>query len=202
MSSNGCFGRICSVGGNGANIPTTLKLSGTSGSNIFTAKADKNGDKIAYISCSNLFYGIASIKNIKYLRKEEELSVYEYTLDKNSTQTLEDAVATAPKAVWKELRYFVENQVSTLNTPYYADKMKEEGVYNDFKIYMDKKIPYDKQQQKQEEQNQLAYQEAFKENPNLTYEEFLSMQPMTLNLIASEEPQPSEALKKFMEKYL
>lgn len=200
--SNGCYGRICSVGGNGENIPTTLKLSGTSGSNIFTAKADKNGDKIAYISCSNLFYGIASIKNIKYLRKEEELSVYEYTLDKNSTQTLEDAVATAPKAVWKELRYFVENQVSTLNTPYYADKMKEEGVYNDFKTYMDKKIPYDKQQQKQEEQNQLAYQESFKENPNLTYEEFLSMQPMTLNLIASEEPQPSEALKKFMEKYL
>ena len=202
ISSNGCYGRICSVGGNGENIPTTLKLSGTSGSNIFTAKADKNGDKIAYISCSNLFHGIASIKNIKYLRKEEELSVYEYTLDKNSTQTLEDAVATAPKAVWKELRYFVENQVITLNTPYYADKMKEEGVYNDFKIYMDKKIPYDKQQQKQEEQNQLAYQEAFKENPNLTYEEFLSMQPMTLNLIASEEPQPSEALKKFMEKYL
>ena len=46
----------------------------------------------------------------------------------------------------------------------------------------------------------LSYQEALKENPNLTYEEFMSLQPMTLNLV--EEPQPSEALKKFMSKYL
>ena len=92
--------------------------------------------------------------------------------------------------------------VEKLNTLYMGEKMKQDGVYNDFIAYMDEKTLYDNQQREIEKQKQLAYQEALKENPNLTYEEFLSMQPMTLNLITSEEPQPSEALKKFMEKYL
>ena len=89
--------------------------------------------------------------------------------------------------------------LSTANT-YQVEKMKQEGVYNDFISYMDEKTLYDKQQRKLEEQRQLAYQEALKENPNLTYEEFMSVQPMTLNL--TEEPQPSKALLAFMEKYL
>lgn len=90
--------------------------------------------------------------------------------------------------------------VNQLNNIYYLEKMKQENVYSDYIAYMDEKTTYDKQQRKLEEQRQLAYQEALKENPNLTYEEFISLQPMTLNLI--EEPQPSETLKKFMEKYL
>lgn len=90
--------------------------------------------------------------------------------------------------------------IENLSTTYISEKMKQEGVYNDYITYMDEKTAYDKQQKKLEEQRQLAYEQALKENPELTYEEFMSVQPMTLNLI--EEPQPSEALKKFMEKYL
>ncbi len=88
----------------------------------------------------------------------------------------------------------------SLNTPYHVEKMKQNGVYNDFITYMDEKTAYDKQQRKLEQDRQLAYEEALKENPELTFEEFMSVQPMTLNLV--EEPQPSEALKKFMDKYL
>ena len=87
-----------------------------------------------------------------------------------------------------------------LNTLYHMEKMKQENVYDDYITYMDEKTVYDKQQRKLEQDRQLAYEEALKENPNLTYDEFMSVQPMTLNLV--EEPQPSDALKKFMEKYL
>ena len=87
-----------------------------------------------------------------------------------------------------------------LNTPYHVEKMKQEGVYNDFITYMDEKTIYDKQQEKLEEQKQLSYKQALQENPSLSYEEFMSVQPMTLNLI--EEPQPSKALQDFMDKYL
>ena len=92
------------------------------------------------------------------------------------------------------------NQIQQLNSIYHLEKMKQENVYDDYIAYNDEKFAYDKQQKKLEEQRQLAYQEALKENPKLTYEEFMSVQPMTLNLI--EEPQPSLALKQFMEKYL
>ena len=91
-------------------------------------------------------------------------------------------------------------KVAQINTPYHVEKMKENGVYNDFITYMDEKTLYDKQQRKLEQDRQLAYEEALKENPELTYEEFMSVQPMTLNLVG--EPQPSDALKKFMDKYL
>ena len=102
--------------------------------------------------------------------------------------------------LWEKRIFVIPNQVQQLNTLYHMEKMKQEGVYNDYISYMDEKTVYDKQQRKLEQDRQLAYEEALKENPNLTYEEFMSVQPMTLNLV--EEPQPSEALKKFMEKYL
>lgn len=92
------------------------------------------------------------------------------------------------------------NAISKLDTLYMSEKMKQEGVYKDYITYMDEKTAYSKQQKKIEEQRQLAYQEALKENPDLTYEEFLSIQPTNLNLI--EEPQPSKALQEFMKKYL
>ena len=93
-----------------------------------------------------------------------------------------------------------ELPLNLINTLYHGEKMKQEGVYNDYISYMDEKIVYDKQQRKIKEQRQIAYQEMLKENPNLTYEEFMSLQPMTLNLI--EEPQPSARLQEFMDKYL
>ena len=93
-----------------------------------------------------------------------------------------------------------DNIVQQLNTLYHMEKMKQENVYDDYISYMDEKTLYDKQQRKLEQDRQLAYEEALKENPELTFEEFMSVQPMTLNLV--EEPQPSEALKKFMDKYL
>lgn len=89
---------------------------------------------------------------------------------------------------------------SQLNSIYHLEKMKQENVYYDYITYMDEKTAYDNQQKEIKKQIMLSYQEALKENPNLTYEEFMSLQPMTLNLV--EEPQPSEALKKFMSKYL
>ena len=92
------------------------------------------------------------------------------------------------------------NNITRLNTLYHMEKMKQEGVYEDYISYMDEKTLYDKHQRKLEQERQLAYEEALKENPELTYEEFMSLQPMTLNLM--EEPQPSQALKDFMEKYL
>lgn len=94
----------------------------------------------------------------------------------------------------------ITTNIQQLNTPYHAEKMKQENVYDDYISYMDEKTAYDKQQRKLEQDRQLSYEEALKENPELTYEEFMSVQPMTLNLV--EEPQPSEDLKKFMKKYL
>ncbi len=87
-----------------------------------------------------------------------------------------------------------------LNTPYHVEKMKEEGVYDDFIMYMDDKVAYDKQQRKLEEQRRLAYQKALEVNPELTYEEWLSQQPALLPYV--EEPRPTSALQKFMDKYL
>ena len=90
--------------------------------------------------------------------------------------------------------------VSQLNSIYLMEKMKQENVYDDYIAYNDEKFAYDEQRKEIEKQRMLSYQEALKENPDLTYEEFMSVQPMTLNLM--EEPQLSEALKKFMGKYL
>ena len=99
-------------------------------------------------------------------------------------------------------KIFPEQVASTqqLNTPYMAMKMKQENIYDDYISYMDEKIAYDKQQRKLEQERQLAYEQALQDNPELTYEEFMSLQPMILNLV--EEPQPSEALQEFIEKYL
>ena len=99
--------------------------------------------------------------------------------------------------------YYYNNKfelIKKYNTLYHEKKMKEENVYDDYISYMDEKTAYDKQQRKLEQDRQLAYEQALKENPELTYEEFMSVQPMMLNLV--EEPQPSQALKDFMEKYL
>ena len=96
---------------------------------------------------------------------------------------------------------YLENlNIQQLNSIYHLEKMKQENVYDDYISYMDEKTVYDKQQRKLEQDKQLAYEEALKENPELTFEEFMSVQPMTLNLV--EEPQPSQALQDFMEKYL
>ena len=94
----------------------------------------------------------------------------------------------------------IATQVEQLNSIYHLEKMKQENVYDDYIIYMDEKTVYDKQQRQLSKDRQLAYQEALKENPNLTYEQFMSLQAMTLNLI--EEPQPSKPLQDFMKKYL
>lgn len=64
-----------------------------------------------------------------------------------------------------------------------------------------------------EQDKQLAYEEELKQNPNLTYEEFLQNHSehnlSTYNrrnrrslMIENVEPQPSEVLKKFMDKWL
>ena len=150
----------------------------------------------------------------EYINCEYTQTTLDYLESKKSDSKYSNMIAkflTGTNALPKYgLRYFskkikdsIEGQVNAveqLNTLYHMEKMKQEGVYNDYISYMDEKTVYDKQQRKLEQDKQLAYEQAMKENPNLTYEEFMSVQPMTLNLV--EEPQPSEALKKFMEKYL
>lgn len=88
-----------------------------------------------------------------------------------------------------------------IDTPYYTIKMEEEGVYQDFRNYMDSKHEYDYNQRENEKQKILAYKEATKENPNLTYKQWLSEQPMMLPT-TEPKPQPSKALTKFIEKYI
>ncbi|MGL4665675.1 MAG: polysaccharide deacetylase family protein [Clostridium butyricum] len=101
---------------------------------------------------------------------------------------------------WTNLQNETLTTLKDLDTPYYTQKMIEEGVYEEFKGYMDTKHEYDYQQREIEKQKQLAYEEELKENPNLTYEEFLENLPMMLPVL--EELQPSEALIVFKEKYL
>lgn len=86
--------------------------------------------------------------------------------------------------------------IQQLDTPYYAQKMQEEGVYDDFKDYMDRKLEYDRQQRELEQQRQQAFEESGTDN----YEEWLATQPMALSLIG--EPVPSEKLMEFKIKYL
>lgn len=97
-------------------------------------------------------------------------------------------------------KYEIPVMTVQLNTPYMATKMQQEGVYDDFIMYMDDKVAYDKEQRKLEEQRQLAYQKALEVNPELTYDEWLSQQPALLPYV--EEPRPTSALQKFMDKYL
>lgn len=134
-----------------------------------------------------------NIKNIELSLEAEDIS--DFSLSKISIEQ----VSSYPNTNFIPA-ITVANTVESLNTLYYAEKMKEEGVYNDYISYNDEKFAYKKQQKEIEKQRMLSYQEALKENPNLTYGEFMPLQPMTLNLI--EEPQPSEALRRFMDKYL
>lgn len=101
---------------------------------------------------------------------------------------------------WLEKEANFIYQVSQLDTPYYTTKMQQDGVYEDFIMYMDNKTAYDKQQRELEKERQKQYEKALIANPELKYEEWLSQQPIYLPNI--DEPQPSEALQEFMKKYL
>lgn len=94
----------------------------------------------------------------------------------------------------------VPAQVSQINTLYYGEKMQQEGVYDDFIMYMDDKVAYDKEQQRLEKERQAKYQKDLEVNSELTYEEWLSQQPALLPYM--EEPRLTSALQKFMDKYL
>lgn len=96
--------------------------------------------------------------------------------------------------------YPKQAQISELNTPYHVEKMKQEGVYNDFIMYMDDKVAYDKEQQRLGKERQAEYQKALEVNPDLIYEEWLSQQLALLPY--TEEPRLTSALQKFMDKYL
>lgn len=95
--------------------------------------------------------------------------------------------------------------MNQLNTYYMSRKMEKEGVLQDFDTYMDEKTAYDKRVEKFEKDKQLAYEEELKYNPDLSYEEFTeTYEKLNIVMLPSYEgePQPSEALKMFMEKYL
>lgn len=129
-------------------------------------------------------------------------------VDENDTAKIDGFIRVNKASVNKASGYGVgitpanAQPVNTaqLNSLYMSEKMKQENVYDDYITYMDEKTVYNKEQKEIEKQRMLSYQEALQKNPNLTYEEFISVQSMTLNLM--EEPQPSENLKRFMKKYL
>ena len=148
---------------------------------------------IEYLQDNNLTFITGGI----FPYYNEKLSYYK-TYDNRQKAT--EAGLTFVEEIVANVGVTQANEISQLNNLYMGEKMKSEGVYNDYITYMDEKTAYDKKQEKLEQERQLSYQEALKENPNLTYEEFMSLQAMTLNLI--EEPQPSLALQEFMKKYL
>lgn len=138
----------------------------------------------------------------KYNSKIKNFGIYEVAMNQSQANavTKYDYYFNAKTGTFELPQQTIIAQVQQLNSIYHLEKMKQENVYDDYIAYMDEKTVYDKEQKEIEKQRMLSYQEALQENPELTYEEFMSVQPMTLNLV--EEPQPSEALKKFMEKYL
>lgn len=169
---------------------------------------------LTYLSLNNVshfnFYTVDNGDNIDIFMitqrtvLDDELVVLYNTIGKK--QELYPIVATthlpeAAKKITPEIYQIPKvSPANKLNTLYYGEKMKQENVYDDYISYMDEKTLYDKQQRKLEQDRQLAYEEALKTNPELTYEEFMSVQHMVLNLV--EEPKPSEKLKQFMDKYL
>lgn len=134
------------------------------------------------------------------IKKERLNSIVKITKDYVSGSTYGVIRFINRQGVWYELSRIEGVDVYSLDTPYYATKMQQEGVYEDFISYMDNKTAYDKEQRENEKQKQLAYEEALKKNSELTYEQFIESYPVTVPLV--EEPKPSQALKDFMDKYL
>lgn len=100
---------------------------------------------------------------------------------------------------------FYNNIQQLDNSIYYQEKMKQEGVYNDYISYMDEKIAYDKKVEKFNNDKEIAYQEKLSKNPSLTYEEFISLyneKNIMMLPIELEEPKPSKALQEFINKWL
>lgn len=130
----------------------------------------------------------------------KELSFEEYKLIMNKLNSGYYPVWNSEKIIYEKIIEKIKYDIRKFDTSFYSRKMEAEGMLQDFDNYMEEIIVYDKQQRKIEHDKQLAYEEALKENPELTYEEFMSAQPMTLNFV--EEPKPSQALQDFMKKYL
>lgn len=133
------------------------------------------------------------IKNIRKLCKCDEKVSYD---KEKGIYSIKKSQKTFPKIY----------NIDSLNTPYHVEKMKLEGVYTDFISYMDEKTVYDNQQREKEKAIQSAYKVALKENPNLTYDEFVANKPTTFirrkRSLEIQEPVPSQALLEFKERYL
>mgnify|MGYP006921199841 CR=1 FL=1 len=175
---------------------------------LFYVEANKlNGIEVEVYPRCDTYDVVKSIPEYTHLPTVYSLGGNLY-VDENDTAKIDGFIRVNKASVNKASGYgtgispanIQYANVSQLSTLYHMEKMKQENVYDDYIAYMDEKTVYDKQQKEIEEQRMLSYQEALKENPNLSYKEFMSVQPMTLNLV--EEPQPSQALKKFMDKYL
>lgn len=92
--------------------------------------------------------------------------------------------------------------VAELSSPAMLYAMELEGgtVKQDYLEYSLEKFKYDKQLEAEEKAKQEAYQQALINNPNLTYEEFITSYPMMLPNI--EEPTIPQSVQEFMKKYL
>lgn len=88
---------------------------------------------------------------------------------------------------------------NSLNTPYMVAKLEQEGLYDDFIMYMDDIAAYNKEK-KLKEEIIIAYEKEVEESPELTYKEFTSSLNTKFNF--TEEPQPSKALEDFIKRYL
>ena len=91
----------------------------------------------------------------------------------------------------------IKNNAIQLDTPYYSMKMQEEGIYELYINYMDRKIEYDRLQKEIKEQKKLAFEQ--RENKEQNYEEWLAEQPKIL--LEEKPPQPDEKILEFANKY-
>lgn len=96
----------------------------------------------------------------------------------------------------------IQKPPAQLNTPYHINLMEQDGgtTKQDFYTYLDEKFTYDKQVEAEEQTKYEAYQQALKNNPNLTYEEFIISYPSVIPII--EEPTIPQSVQEFMKKYL
>lgn len=92
------------------------------------------------------------------------------------------------------------NNFSQLETPTMQYAMEIEGVKQDYLEYSLEKFKYDNQLKEEQKAKYEAYQQALKNNPNLTYEEFITSYPSMIPII--EEPTIPQSVQEFMKKYL
>lgn len=144
--------------------------------------------------------------------ESDKINSFRMTLGKDPVYAFGRPTIQVKKGLeWEDALVLTENGASlygkpiqvlgtiySLNTPYHATKMQQEGILDEYYQYLDDKNAYDQQQRELETQRQLAFEN--RENQEQTYEEWLATQPMLLPVEI--ESQPSQKVLDFAKRYL